>query len=87
MPGEKMQVSVPVASQTIHQNFMFAGIDDMPDGGRQITFLTANGELHSWPMGEEMSKQVGRKLLAPRVSVHDRIPPEAKSALEANGRS
>lgn len=72
----------PISGQTLHQNFILAGIEDTPSGGKQITFyIPQTGKLESWPMPQEMAKKVGQKLLAPSVSVTDKIPPQAKAAL------
>lgn len=83
--NESIEMEVPVTRQTVHSTFLMPDPMEMEKGGVQLNYLLPDGHLLSFPISEHQKTQLGRKLLAPRVKVTDRIPPEAKKAI-ANGR-
>lgn len=67
-PAPQNQVQIPITKTSIHHQFI-SEVQDLPNGGRQLTIVLFNGEVLAFPFEREPAEQLGRQLLAPRVEV------------------
>lgn len=75
LPGFEMQPEqrqVVVTRENTFHDFSVLGVDQLPDGGRQVTFLVAQtGELFRFPLNQAAAEKLGLALAAPSVALPD----------------
>jgi hypothetical protein len=71
------QQTVQVVEQRSYATFIPLPVQAHPDGTKVVQFLTPNGTVHLWPLGEEKARELGQQLIAPSVQIAgaDEMPP------------
>jgi hypothetical protein len=68
-PDEGQQVNLPIVEQHTHLQLLFVSSVQLPDGGRAVQFLGANGVMHIFPLDGETARALGQQLVAPSVQI------------------
>jgi hypothetical protein len=65
----QQQVNVPIVEQHTHLQLLFVSSVQLPDGGRAVQFLGANGVMHIFPLDGQTAQALGQQLVAPSVQI------------------
>lgn len=69
-PPMQAQRTVVISKTTRYEDFAIESVDELPDGGRQITFLViATGERIQFPIAQQAAEKLGKRLAAPSVAL------------------